>query len=116
MQMEAIGMPRLLQPGYQLLTSVLLAALMFLLSICWIPYTSFRIVLAWDTGAAILLTLTAIMMWRTEPLETISRARKEETSNIIVLLLTILIVAAALGAIGYGLPQGKTISRNLRIF
>jgi uncharacterized membrane protein len=60
--------------------------------------------------------LTAIMMWRTQPHETLSRARKEETSNIIILLLTILIVAGALVAIGYVLPKAKNMSQSLRIF
>ena len=57
-----------------------------------------------------------MMMWRTEPDETVRRARKEETSNVIILLVTILTVSGALVAIGYGLPRGKTMSENLRIF
>jgi uncharacterized membrane protein len=56
------------------------------------------------------------MMWRTEPSETLKRARKEETSNILILLVTILTVAAALVDIGYGLPKTKTMSQNMRIF
>jgi uncharacterized membrane protein len=56
------------------------------------------------------------MMWRTEPHETLNRARKEETSSILILLVTILAVAGALVDIGYGLPESKIMSRNLRIF
>jgi uncharacterized membrane protein len=89
---------------------------MFMLSKSWLPSTGSRIVLAWDTGVAILLTLLAVMMWRTEPHETLTRARKEETSNILILLVTILTVAAALVDIGYGLPESKHMSRNLHIF
>ena len=114
--MQETGIQRILQPGYRLLTSVLVAAIMFMLSKSWIPQTSSRIVFAWNNGVTILLTLTAIMMWRTEPQDTPNRARKEETSNIVILLVTIAAVAGALVAIGYGLPRGKTLSQNLRIF
>jgi uncharacterized membrane protein len=110
------GMPRVLQPGYRLVTSLVIAILMFMLSKSWLPSTGSRIVLAWDTGVAILLALLAVMMWRTEPHETLKRARKEETSNILILLVTILTVAAALVDIGYGLPESKNMSRNLHIF
>jgi uncharacterized membrane protein len=110
------GMPRVLQPGYRLVTSIVIAILMFMLSKSWLPSTGSRIVLAWDTWVAILLTLLAVMMWRTEPHETLKRARKEETSSILILLVTILTVAGALVDIGYGLPESKTMSRNLRIF
>ena len=58
----------------------------------------------------------AVMMWRTELHETLRRARKEETSSILILLVTILTAAGALVDIGYGLPESKTLSRNLRIF
>lgn len=110
------GMPRVLQPGYRLVTSLVITILIFMLSKSWLPSTGSRIVLAWDTGVAILLTLLAVMMWRTEPHETLKRARKEETSSILILLVTILAVAGALVDIGYGLPESKTMSRNLRIF
>jgi uncharacterized membrane protein len=109
-------MPRVLQPGYRLVTSLVITILIFMLSKSWLPSTGSRIVLAWDTGVAILLTLLAVMMWRTEPHETLKRARKEETSSILILLVTILTVAGALVDIGYGLPESKTMSRNLRIF
>jgi uncharacterized membrane protein len=109
-------MPRVLQPGYRLVTSLVITILIFMLSKSWLPSTGSRIVLAWDTGVAILLTLLAVMMWRTEPHETLKRARKEETSSILILLVTILAVAGALVDIGYGLPESKTMSRNLRIF
>ena len=109
-------MPRVLQPGYRLVTSLLIAILMFLLSKSWLPNAGSRIVLAWDTGVAILLMLLTVMMWRTEPHETLRRARKEETSSIVILLVTILTAAGALVDIGYGLPESKTLSRNLRIF
>jgi uncharacterized membrane protein len=109
-------MPRVLQPGYRLLTSALVAALTFMLSKPWFPHTGSRIVLAWDTAVTILLTLIAIMMWRTAPAEALRRARKEETSNIIILLVTILTAAGALVGIGYGLPKSKTMSQNMRIF
>jgi uncharacterized membrane protein len=110
------GMPRVLQPGYRLVTSLVITILIFMLSKSWLPSTGSRIVLAWDTGVAILLTLLAVMMWRTEPHETLKRARKEETSSILILLVTILAVAGALVDIGYGLPESKIMSRNLRIF
>jgi uncharacterized membrane protein len=109
-------MPRVLQPGYRLVTSLVITILIFMLSKSWLPSTGSRIVLAWDTGVAILLTLLAVMMWRTEPHETLKRARKEETSSILILLVTILAVAGALVDIGYGLPESKIMSRNLRIF
>ena len=109
-------MPRVLQPGYRLVTSLVITILIFMLSKSWLPSTGSRIVLAWDTGVAILLTLLAVMMWRTEPHETLRRARKEETSSILILLVTILTAAGALVDIGYGLPESKTMSRNLRIF
>ena len=114
--MQVTGVPQVLQPGYRLLTSVLVAVLTFILSKPWLPQTGSRLVLAWDTAVSILLTLIAIMMWRTEPSETLKRARKEETSNILILLVTILTVAAALVDIGYGLPKTKTMSQNMRIF
>ena len=109
-------MPQVLQPGYRFLTSVLVAALTFMLSKPWVPQTGSRIVLAWDTAVSTLLTLIAIMMWRTDASETLKRARKEETSNILILLVTILTVAGALVNIGWGLTKSKTISHNMRIF
>ena len=44
------GMPRVLQPGYRLMTSLVIAILMFMLSTSWLPNTGARIVLAWDPG------------------------------------------------------------------
>lgn len=85
------SMQRLLEPGYRLLTSLVAAVLTFLLS-PWLPDVGSRIVLAWDTGVSFLLALIAIMMWRTQPHETLRRARKEETSSIVILLVTILAV------------------------
>src|SRR6478672_1116080 len=108
-------MRRLLEPGYRFLTSVVAAVLTFLLS-SWPPDAGSRIVLAWDTGVILLLALIAIMMWRTEPQETLRRARKEETSNIVILLVTALAVAGALVGIGYGLPKTKSMPQNLRVF
>jgi uncharacterized membrane protein len=108
-------MQRLLEPGYRLLTSVVAAVLTFVLS-PWPLDVGSRIVLAWDIGVTLLLALIAIMMWRTEPQETLWRARKEETSNIVILLVTILTVAGALVDIGYGLPKTKSMSQTLRIF
>jgi uncharacterized membrane protein len=105
-----------LQPGYRLVTSLLIAILMFLLSKSWLPNVGSRIVLAWDSRVSVLLMLLAVMMWRTAPHETLRRARKEETSSILILLVTILTAAGALVDIGYGLPESKTLSRNLRIF
>jgi uncharacterized membrane protein len=90
--------------------------LMFLLSKSWLPNAGSRIVLAWDAGVTVLLMLLAVMMWRTELHETLRRARKEETSSILILLVTILTAAGALVDIGYGLPESKTLSLNLRIF
>ena len=108
-------MRRLLEPGYRFLASVLAAVLTFLLS-SWPPDAGSRIVLAWDIGVILLLALVAVMMWRTEPQETLRRARKEETSNIVILLVTALTVAGALVGIGYGLPKTKSMSQNLRVF
>src|SRR6059036_2254975 len=108
-------MRRLLEPGYRLLTALVAAVLTFLLS-PWLPDVGSRIVFAWDVGVSILLALIAIMMWGTEPQETLRRARKEETSNIVILLVTILAVAGALVDIGYGLPKTKGMSQPLRIF
>jgi uncharacterized membrane protein len=110
------GMPRVLRPGYRLVTSLVIALLMFMVSTSWLPNTGARIVIAWDTGVAILLTLLAVMMRRTEPHQTLQRARNEETSSVLILLVTILTVAGALVDIGYGLPESKTMSRNLRLF
>src|ERR1041385_35531 len=114
--MQDTGLPQVLQPGYRLLTSVLAAALTFMLSKPWLPQTGSRIVLAWHTAVIILLTLIAIMMWRTNSAETLKRARKEETSNILILLVTILTVAGALVDIGGGLQRSKTMPQNMRIF
>jgi len=56
------------------------------------------------------------MMWRTEPDETLRRALKEETSNVVILLVTVLAVAGALVDIGYGLPKTKSMSQTMRVF
>jgi uncharacterized membrane protein len=109
-------MPWVLKPGFRLVTSLIVAVLVFAWSKPWLPDTGSRVVLAWDTGVAVLLSLIAIMMWRTEPSDTIRRARKEETSNILILLVTILAVAGALVDIGYGLPKTKTMSQTMRVF
>jgi uncharacterized membrane protein len=114
--MQGSAMPRVLQPGFRLVTSVIAAIVVFVASRPWLPNTGSRVVLVWDTGVAVLLCLIAIMMWRTEPSETSRRARKEETSNILILFVTILAVAGALVDIGYDLPKTKTMSQTLRVF
>src|SRR5206468_10783845 len=48
--------------------------------------------------------------------ETLRRARKDETSNIVILLVTILAVPGALVDSGYGLPMTTGMSQPLRIF
>ena len=114
--MQKTGIPFVCHPGYRLWTSVVVATLTFTLSKSWLPFLGSRFVFAWNIGGAMLLTLVAIMMWRTTATETLARARKEEMTNIVMLLGTILAVAAALVAIGYGLPRSMAMSRNLRIF
>jgi uncharacterized membrane protein len=106
---------RLLEPGYRLLASFVAAVLTFLLS-PWPTDFGARIVLAWDIGVTVLLALIAIMMWRTEPHQTLRRARKEETSNVVILLVTAVAVAGALVDIGYGLPKTKGMSQAMRVF
>jgi uncharacterized membrane protein len=113
--MQDAGVPWILQPGYRLLTSVVVTVLTFPLS-PWLPNAGTRIVFAWDTGVTFLLTLIAIMMFRSDPHQTLRRARQEETSNVIILLVTILTVAGALAAITYGLPQTKGMSRSMLVF
>jgi uncharacterized membrane protein len=105
----------LLEPGYRLLTSLVAAVLTFLLS-PWPIDTGSRTVLAWDIGVTLLLALIAVMMWRTEPHETLRRARKEETSSVVMLLVTVVAVAGALVDIGYGLPKTKGMSQAMRVF
>jgi uncharacterized membrane protein len=105
----------LLAPGHRLLTGLITAALFFLSSSSWIS-TGPRVVLAWNTGVTVLLGLIAIMMWGTPPHETLSRARHEETSSVVILLVTVLAVAGALVGIGYGLPETTGMSRRLRDF
>src|SRR5215468_561473 len=92
----------LLDPGHRLLTALVTAALFFLSSSSWLSIGP-RIVLAWNTGVTVLLGLIAIMMWATPPHEALSRARHEETSNVVILLVTVLAVAGALVGVSYGL-------------
>ena len=108
-------MPRVLQPGYRLFASVFVAVMAFLLS-AWLPYTGSRIVFAWNIGVTVLLVLIWAMMSRSDPEETLRRARKEETSNILVLLVTILAAAGALFAITSGLRNVGSMSSPLRRF
>jgi uncharacterized membrane protein len=108
-------MPRVLQPGYRLIASLTVAVAAFLLS-PWLLYTGSRIVFAWNTGVTVLLALIAAMMRRSDPHETLRRARKEETSNIVILFVTILTVAGALVAITSGLPKSRNVSNPLRVF
>jgi uncharacterized membrane protein len=56
------------------------------------------------------------MMSRTAPAETLKRARKEETSNIVILAITIMITLAALADVGNSLSSIKRISNGLRVF
>ena len=114
--MESTELPRVLRPGYRLVVSITAAIFAFEISRSWFPNASYRIILAWDAAVSVLLTLIAIMMWRTDPCETLRRARREETSNIVILLATMLSVAGALVDIGYGLPKSRTLSANLRLF
>src|SRR5215831_2761941 len=86
----------LLAPRHRLLTALVTAALFFLPSSSWLS-TGPRIVLAWNTGVTVLLGLIAIMMWGTPPHETLSRARHEETSSVVILLVTVLAVAGGPG-------------------
>jgi uncharacterized membrane protein len=105
----------LLAPGNRLLTAVITAALVFLLSPSWLTIGP-RVVLAWNSGVIVLLGLIAIMMWKTPPHETLSRARHEETSSVVILLATVLAVGGALVGIGYGLPETTGMSERLRDF
>ena len=109
------GIPRVLQPVYRLCASVLAAVAAFLLS-AWLPYTGSRIVFAWNIGVTVLVALIAAMMSRSNPEETFRRARKEETSSILMLLVTILAVAGALFAITSGLRNAASMSSPLRTF
>ena len=113
---SAVGhLARVLQPGYRLVTSVVIACLAFLLSSPH-PDTRSRIVFAWDTGVTFLLALIAMMMWLTAPDQTLQRARKEESSNIVVLLATMLAVAGALVTIGHDLPKVRGMSKIMLVF
>jgi uncharacterized membrane protein len=107
-------MQLVLQPGYRLLTSLIAGYVMVRLT-PWLPPGS-RIVLGWNTGVTVLLGLIATMMWRSDPQQTLKRARKEETSNILILLVTILTAAGALVTITYGLPKAGSMSPILRVF
>lgn len=114
--MEDSKMPLVLQPGYRLVTSIAIAILIFILSKPWLPSTGSRVVLGWDTAVTVWLTLTVLMMWRTEPHETLGRARHEETSNILILLVTIVAVGAALVDMRFGLTKSEILSPSLRVF
>lgn len=114
--MEGTELPRVLRPGYRLVASIVTAILAFRISKPLLPDASYRVLLAWDAGVICLLTLIAVMMWRTEACDTLRRARKEETSNIVVLMATVLAVAGALVDIGYGLPKSRNLSPSLRLF
>lgn len=109
------GMPRMLQPGYRLLTAILVAFLTFLVSSGYMD-TASRVVLAWDGGVLFLLVLIEKMILRTEPAQTLLRARREETNSFVILFGTILAVAGALVAIGYGLPKTKNLSLTKSVF
>jgi len=112
--MQDTSMSRALQPGCRLFTSFVIAALTLLLS-PWLA-SGPRTVLAWNTGVTVLLGLIAIMMWRTDAQNTLTRARHEETSNVVILFVTILAVAGALVAIDFGLPKTKGASATLLVF
>jgi uncharacterized membrane protein len=56
------------------------------------------------------------MMWRSDPQQTLRRARKEETSNILILFMTVLTAAGAFLVIAYGLPKAKSLSLIPRVF
>src|SRR5262249_17491727 len=113
-RMRNRAMSRLLQPGYRLLTSLVTTTLTFLLS-PWLVGGP-RTVLAWNAGVIVFLVLIATMMWQTKSHETLRRARKEETSNIVILLVTILAVAGALVDIAYGLPESARMSAAQLVF
>lgn len=105
----------MLRPGVRFLTSLVIAALAFRLS-PWLPSIGSRIVLAWNSGVTVLVALMVTMIWRSDPKETLRRARKEEATNIVTLMATILAVAGALVAVIYGLPVGTSMSHALRVF
>jgi len=108
-------MYRLLEPGYRLLTALVAAAATFLLS-SRLTYVGARLVLAWNIGVIVLLTLIAMMMWRSAPRETLRRAQKEETSNVLILLVILGTVTSALAAITYGLAKMKDVSYAMKVF
>jgi len=108
-------MHRLLEPGYRLLTALVVAGLTFLLS-SGLSYTGARLVLAWNIGVIVLLTLIAMMMRRSAPQQTLRQARKEETSNVLILLVLLVTVAGTLAAITYGLAKMKDLSPAMRVF
>jgi uncharacterized membrane protein len=108
-------MPLVLRPEFRLLTSLVAGILAFRLS-PWLPHIGSRIVFAWNSGVTVLLALIATMMWRSDPDETLRRARKEEATNVVMLLATIVTVAGALVAITYGMPEDASMSHALRVF
>src|SRR5262245_58976252 len=112
--MQDIVMPKVLEPGQRLLTSLAIAILTLLLS-PWLAGGP-RTVLAWNVGVTVLLGLIAMMMWRTDAHDALRRARKEETSNIVILLATILAVAGALVDIYFGLPKTSDMSATRLVF
>jgi uncharacterized membrane protein len=106
----------LLQPGYRLLTAVLVGISIFLISSFWFTYIGARLVLAWDAGVMVLLILITTMMRLSTPHQTASRARNEETSSALILLVVLVTVAGTLVAITYGLTKMKSLSPAMRAF
>jgi uncharacterized membrane protein len=92
--------------------AILLATAVFLL----LPSNTIRelrIIASWNVGTMVLLSLIAIMMARSDPQETFSRAQHQEPSNSAILVLTILTSVAGYIAVAFGLRAAGKMTHEV---
>ena len=77
-----------------------------------------RLLLAWDVGVLLLLTIILMMMNNTDAEKTLQRAQSQEPSNIITLSVSVFICVASMVAVGFMLNDGqdwKTVPANVHL-
>jgi uncharacterized membrane protein len=77
-----------------------------LLTLTALPWTA-SVLLGWDVGIAIYLTLTYVMMWRANVAQILRRAAEQDEGAVFILLLSIVATFASLVAIAFALGNAQ---------
>ena len=107
----------LMHPRGRLILAVVIGILVYF----FLPHKirfEIRLLLAWDVGVLLLLTIILMMMNNTDAEKTLQRAQSQEPSNITTLSFSVFICVASMVAVGFMLNDGqdwKAVPANVHL-